>query len=129
MAKFLGLDFKTKEEREREYQEYAGKIFPYGEPQRQKIQDLLAGLLGKKKAPQLMLHYILLKEAMIDSENKDYDAVAALIEKKRIVKLNSELRECIRILIHKDMAMDEGLEYPTAEELKSMASEGRINHE
>jgi hypothetical protein len=127
MAKFFGIEFKNKAEREKEYQEYANKIFPYGEPQRQKIMKLLTELWGNERVNPLMMHYILLKEAVIDSEDKDYDAAAAKIEKKRIVMLNPELRECIRILIFKDLAMDEGLEYPTAEELKSMASERGTN--
>lgn len=122
MASFFGFNYKSKEEREKEYQEYCRKIFPHGEEQRQRVLDLLTELFGKEKVNQLMLHYILIKEAMIDSENKDYEAIAARIEKKRIVKLNPELKECIRILIYKDLVMDESLNYPTSQELKSMAA-------
>ena len=68
-----------------------------------------------------MMHYILIKEAMIDSEVKDYEAIAVDVEKKRFVKLTPELKDCVRILIYKDLAMDEGLEYPTVQELKAMA--------
>ena len=67
------------------------------------------------------MHYILIKEAMIDSEVKDYEAIAVDVEKKRFVKLTPELKDCVRILIYKDLAMDEGLEYPTVQELKAMA--------
>lgn len=122
MANFFGFNYKSKEEREREYQEYVHKIFPYGEEQRQRIQDLLAELHGKDKVNQLMFHYILIKEAMLDSFDRDYESIAARIEKKRIVKLNSEQKECIRLLIYRDLDMDESLEYPTSEELKEMAA-------
>ncbi|NLO09993.1 MAG: hypothetical protein GX129_09040 [Clostridiales bacterium] len=121
MANFFGLNFKSKEEREKEYQEYFYKIFPYGEPQKQRVEELLINLLNKNKGNQFMMHYILIKEAMIDSEVKDYEAIAVDVEKKRFVKLTPELKDCVRILIYKDLAMDEGLEYPTVQELKAMA--------
>lgn len=122
MANFFGFNFKSKEEREKEYQDYFHKIFPYGEPQKQKVEELLVNLLKKNKGNQFMMHYILIKEAMIDSEVKDYETIAAGIEKKRFVKLTPELKDCIRILIYKDLAMDESLEYPTVQELKLMAA-------
>jgi hypothetical protein len=122
MANFFGFNFKSKEEREKEYRDYLHKIFPYGEPQKQKVQELLVNLLNKNQGNQFMMHYILIKEAMIDAEVKDYDAIAAGVEKKRFVKLTPELKDCVRVLIYKDLAMDEGLEYPTVQELKSMAA-------
>ena len=122
MANFFGFEYKSKKEREKEYQEYFHKLFPYGEPQKQKVQELLIELIRKKQGNQLMMHYVLIKEAMIDSEDRDYEAIAARVEKGRYVKLNSELKDCIRILIYKDLAMDESLNYPTANELKAMAS-------
>lgn len=121
MANFFGFDFKSKEEREKEYQDYFHKIFPYGEPQKQKVEELLVNLLSKSQGNQFMMHYILIKEAMIDSVDKDYEAIAASVEKKRIVKLTPDLKDCVRILIYKDLTMDEGLDYPTVQELKEMA--------
>lgn len=119
---FLGSMFKSKEEREKDYQNYFKKIFPYGEPQKQKIQEIINDLINKKYRNQLMMHYVLIKQEMIESENKDYDAIATKIEKKKFVKLTPELKSCIRILIDKDLAMDDSLEYPTAQELKSTAT-------
>jgi hypothetical protein len=121
MSNIFGFLFKSKKEREEEYREYYNKIFPYGEPQKQKVREILVGLINEKNVSSLMMHYILIKEAMLDSETKDYEEIAARIEKKRIIKLTPEIRECIRILIDKDLAMDESLEYPTVEELKSLA--------
>lgn len=121
MASFFGFNFKNKAEREKEYQDYFRKIFPYGEPQKQKVEELLVNLLNKSQGNQFMMHYILIKEAMIDSVVKDYEAIAAMIEKKRLVKLTPELKDCVRILIYKDLAMDEDLDYPTVQELKAMA--------
>lgn len=122
MLSFLGSMFKSKEEREKDYQNYFKKIFPYGEPQKQKIQEIINDLINKKYRNQLMMHYVLIKQEMIESENKDYDAIATKIEKKKFVKLTPELKSCIRILIDKDLAMDDSLEYPTAQELKSTAT-------
>ena len=121
MANFFGFNFKSKEEREKEYQEYFKKIFPYGEAQRQRVLEILARLNNGNQEKQLMMHYVLIKEAMTDSEIKDYEAITAKIEKKRIVKLTPGLKDCIRILIYKDLAMDESLNYPTAQELKAEA--------
>lgn len=121
MASFFGINFKSKEERERDYQNYFHKIFPYGESQKQKVENILGELVNKKEQNELMMHYILIKEAMIDTD-EDYETIAKRIEKKRIVKLTPELKECICILINVDIAIDEGLDYPSAEELKAKAA-------
>lgn len=121
MASIFGFTYKSKEEREEEYQSYFKKIFPYGEPQKQKVEEILAGLLNNNQGSRLMMYYILIKEAMIDSEDNDYRALAAGVEKKKFVKLTPELKDCVRMLIYKDLAMDESLDYPTAQELKEAA--------
>lgn len=118
MAGFLGSLFQSKEEREKSYKEYSKKIFPYGEAQKQKILEILVDLLNEKDSNYFLMHYVLIKEAMIDSEVRDYKSIAARVEKKRLVKLTPELKECIRILMEKDLIIDESLEYPTIEELK-----------
>lgn len=125
MASFFGINFKSKEERERDYQNYFNKIFPYGESQKQKVENILGELVNKKEQNELMMHYILIKEAMIDTE-EDYETIAKRIEKKRIVKLTPELKECICILINVDLAIDEGLDYPSVEELKAKIGKDTI---
>ncbi|TAH68851.1 MAG: hypothetical protein EWM47_07760 [Anaerolineaceae bacterium] len=120
MAGFFGFDFQSKKEREKNYQEYAKKIFPFGDAQKEKVLEILNDLSAYKQANQLLMHYILIKEAMIDSEEKDYKAIAEKIEKKRYARLTPEIKDCIRILMDKDLAMDESLDYPTAQELKSI---------
>lgn len=122
MTEFLGSLFQTKEEREKNYQDYAKKIFPYGDAQKEKILEILIELMSKKDGKYLMMHYILVKEAMLDSTAKDYPSIAKRIEKKRFVKLTPELKECIHILMERDLLIDENLDYPTAQELKSMAA-------
>lgn len=122
MAGIFGFEFLSKKEREQRYQEYVKKIFPYGDLQKQKIQDILNELIGIKNGNQLMIHYILIKEGLIDSETKDYNAIAARVEKKKFVKLTQEIKSCIRLLMDKDMAIDENLDYPTAGELKAEAA-------
>lgn len=121
MGSFFGISFQSKEEREKEYQEYLKKLFPYGEKQSQKIRDILSALVGKRDRAQIMLHYVLIKEAMIDSVTKDYEKIAAEIEKKKLIKLTPELKNCIRNLINIDLNMDETLNYPTPDELKAKA--------
>lgn len=119
MATFFGFKYESKKEREENYQAYFKKIFPYGELQKRKVEELLNELINKRRRNQLMLHYILIKEAMIDSVSKDYDAIAAEIEKKRYVKLNQEQKNCIRKLIETDLTIDGELNYPSIEELKA----------
>lgn len=69
-----------------------------------------------------MMHYILIKEAMIDSADKNYEQIAAKIEKMKFIKLTPELKKCVRLLIYKDLEIDENLNYPTPEELKAEAA-------
>lgn len=121
MANFFGFDYKTKKEREEEFQNYFKKIFPYGETQKEMVENILGQLIKEKHKKQLLMHYIMIKEAMIDAANKDYEVISANIERKKIIKLTAELKECIKLLIYKDLAVDETLKYSSVMELKEEA--------
>lgn len=120
--------FWSKEEKERYYQEYFKKLFPYGEAQKQKIHDILYSLVKEKYGAQLMMHYLLLKDAMLDSETKDYEKIAASIEKKKLIKLTPELKACVRLLLYKDLEIDGDLNYPAPDELMAQAVKERGNY-
>lgn len=66
------FDSRSKDEKERDYELYSQRIFPFGEAQKEKIGDLLVALNPKEKRHYLMLHYILLKDSVTGPESKGY---------------------------------------------------------
>jgi len=120
MANIFGSIFMSKEERQRRFEEYSKKIFPYGDVQREKIFNLLGELFPDDKQNYLLMFYILIKEKILDREAADFDEVYKKISKKRIVKDNPRLKPVIKTILEVDLNIDEKLNYPTVEELRNI---------
>lgn len=117
------FDSRSKDEKERDYELYSQRIFPFGEAQKEKIGDLLVALNPKEKRHYLMLHYILLKDSVTGPESKGYAEESRKLEKKKLVKITPEFRQQVKILMELDQKVDETLQYPTAEELSVLVDQ------
>lgn len=117
MSSMFGNFFMSKEDKERKYEAYSKKIFPYGDEQRKKVSALLSETFPEEKLKYLMMHYILIKECMIGEEKLDFDTAARKIAKKKIIRITPELEKGIHAILEADLSIDEKLEYPLAEDL------------
>lgn len=114
------FDGRSKEEKDRDYEVYAKRIFPFGEEQKEKVGDLLTALFPKEKRHSLMLHYILLKDSVSGPDSKGYEAEARKMEKKKVVKITPQFQTAVKILMELDLQMTGELRYPTVEEFRQM---------
>lgn len=119
MSNMFGNLFISKEERQRKYEEYFKKVFPYGNGQREKISSILSELFPKEKLKYLLMHYILIKESVVGEDKLDYESSARKIAKKKIIKVTKETQELMIALLKADLSIDEKLEYPSIDELKN----------
>lgn len=117
------FDTRTKEDKQRDFENYSNRIFPYGEVQKDKVFDILDELLPKQNKKYLRMHYILLKDEMLQEESITFAEANKKIAKKTLLKTNSSINSLVKALLEVDLAMDDKLEYPNIEDIKERAKE------
>ena len=60
IADWLGI--KSREQEEREFQAFSENSFPYGQPQRDKVEELLSQLFPREKKQFTMMLFLLGKQ-------------------------------------------------------------------
>ena len=111
------FDNRSKDEKERDYDAFSQRVFPFGDEQKNKVGDLLETLFPKEKRKYLLLHYILIKDPLTLNEKDDYELIEKKANKRKVVKITPEFKATIKALVLADLAIDEKLNYPTPEEL------------
>lgn len=125
MAGIFGrlFDTRTKEDKQRDFENYSNRIFPYGEEHKEKVFGILDELLPKQNKKYLRMHYILLKDEMMQEEPLSFVEADGKIAKKTLLRTNPQINSLMKALLEVDLVIDEKLEYPTIEELKVKAVE------
>ena len=111
------FDNRSKEEKERDYDAFSQRVFPFGDEQKNKVGDLLEVLFPKEKRKYLLLHYILIKDPLTLNEKDDYELIEKKANKRKVVIITPEFKAAIKALVLADLAIDEKLIYPMPEEL------------
>lgn len=111
--------FISKEERNRKYNDYSRRIFPYGDKQKEKVSSILCELFPHDKLKYLLMHYILVKECVISEGTLNYESAFKKVSKKKLIKVNPNLQRQMIALLKVDLSVDEGLEYPSVNGIKN----------
>lgn len=111
------FSFKSKEEKERSYEAYSKRIFPYGDDQKDRIMELLSELFPKENPRYVLMHYILVKQGVTGEDAIGFDEAANKV-KHSPIKATPEIQAGIHALLNVDLSIDENLEYPSIEELR-----------
>lgn len=126
--------FKSKKQRERDAKNFNRWAFPYGEPQRQKLTEIIKQLLPKEDPKAALAVYLMGREAYRGSFKDDAEDLAQRTEERRIRALDYLLKEQLfgrykkfipyyKVLVLADAQVDETLNYPSVEELRRRAEE------
>ena len=132
LADFFGI--KSRKQRERDAKKFDRWAFPYGEPQREKIAQILKELLPKEEARAAMAVYLMGREAYRGSFRLDAEDLAERTEKEKMRSLDylldSQLfgryRKFIpyyKAVILADAQVGPEMDYPSVEELRRRAEE------
>lgn len=125
---------KTKEQAQEEYESYEKWAFPYGQPQREMLEKLLAEVYPDTRKPKerlatVTIQFLTCKE-LYERDLEKYGTMLNTVEYmlvarrryKSIIK-RSEMAMLLA-LVTADAALDpENLEYPTAERIRATAAE------
>ena len=126
--------FKSAKQREREAKKFDRWAFPYGEPQREKLKELLKGLLPKEDPKVALAMYLIGRQAYRGSFKEDAEDLAERTEAQKIKALDYQLSTQLfgrykkflpyyKALVLADAQVDETLNYPSVEELRRRAEE------
>lgn len=126
--------FKTAKQRERDAKNFNRWAFPYGEPQRQKIIDIIKQLIPKEDPKAALAVYLMGREAYRGSFKDDAEDLAERTEERKLRALDYQLKEQLfgrykkfipyyKVLVLADAQVDERLNYPSVEELRRRAEE------
>lgn len=130
IADWLGI--KSREQEEREFQAFSENSFPYGQPQRDKIEELLSQLFPKEKKQFTMMLFLLGKQYYHGYGLRNEQDYQGLTQEERLNiaakslsrQLTGKHRKSLTTylaLIAADAQVDENLLYPTAQEIQEQA--------
>ena len=126
--------FKSAKQRAREEKQFARWAFPYGEPQKEKVKDLLHRLMPKEDPQVALAVFLMGREAVCGSFKDDPEDLAERTQKNKLDALDHTLQTQLfgryrrfipyyKVLILADLDVDETLNYPSVEELHRRAEE------
>ena len=125
LGEFNFFLWKTKEQVKTEEEDYAKWAFPYGQAQREKLVKLMLEIFPKESEATTLIPYLTCKELYLKAckspDLSDY-AIAKLMEMRKYKRLirKQDMPYYVALVVA-DSRVDENLEYPTAEEIRSMA--------
>lgn len=130
IADWLGI--KSREQEEREFQAFSENSFPYGQPQRDKVEELLSQLFPKEKKQFTMMLFLLGKQYYHGYGLRNEQDYAGFTQEERLnlaaKSLNRQLfgkhkksLTTYLALIAADAQVEENLLYPTAQEIQEQA--------
>lgn len=130
IADWLGI--KSREQEEREFQAFSENSFPYGQPQRDKVEELLSQLFPKEKKQFTMMLFLLGKQYYHGYGLRNEQDYAGFTQEERLnlaaKSLNRQLfgkhkksLTTYLALIAADAQVEENLLYPTAQEILEQA--------
>lgn len=130
IADWLGI--KSREQEEREFQAFSENSFPYGQPQRDKVEELLSQLFPREKKQFTMMLFLLGKQYYHGYGLRNEQDYQGLTQEERLniaaKSLNRQLTGKHRkslttylALIAADAQVDENLLYPTVQEIQEQA--------
>jgi len=123
--------WKNKAEREEEQAVYGEWAFPYGPQQKESIEDLLRALFPKGDVVYNLIKYLTCRELyekeLKTAKNQDAaaDRMINHVRKFRNVLKESEMPVYLAIVLA-DAAIDENLEYPSANVIRAYEAELRL---
>ncbi len=99
------LDFRSKEEKERDYREFAERVFPQGPEQKKKVRARLKELLPKEDVTYIFMYYVALKDLMIRKPAMTFEAALGQVcGEIRVMKITPPVEAALRQVLEEDAA-------------------------
>jgi len=128
LGEYQIFTWKSKATQEKEQEAYEKWAFPYGQKQRDALQELLFAVYPKESVPTTLIPFLTCKELyegiLVKAGSRD-GAIDVLVNKQKKYKqiIKKKNMTTYLALVLADADVDEQCEYPTAEEILARAKE------
>ena len=126
LGDFQLFTWKNKETQQREHEEYAKCAFPYGEAQRENLEELLLDVYPRESIQSVLVSFLTCKElfeGILKKAGSRDEAADLLINNtkryKQIIKKTD--MPVYTALVLADADIDENCHYPSADEIRARA--------
>lgn len=100
---FMGMNFKSRAEQERDKQDYLLRIFPEGKKQKKAVEQELALRIPGVDVKGVMLYYILIRDAMTAGAGDSFEMAAAMaMKKQRMVKVTPGIMAAVKAVMEEN---------------------------
>ena len=97
------LDFRSREEKERDYREFTERVFPGGVEHKKRVRDRLKELLPKEDVTYVFMYYVALKDLMVRRPAVTYEeAMRQVCSEIRVLRMKPEIEAAIRQVLEED---------------------------
>lgn len=91
------FDFRSREEKERDYNAFFKRVFPGGEEQKERVMQRLKERVPGEDIKYVLMYYATLKDYMVLNVETDLQRAADMAFKKmRLIRVTPELLEVFR---------------------------------
>lgn len=97
------FDFRSGEERERDYRAFKRRVFPGGEQQKERITGLLKKKLPGEDITCLLMFYITVKNNMLDEDGMSFEeAVKESTRKMSVIRVTPQVLQAVQEVMAED---------------------------
>ena len=98
------LDFRSKEQKERDFRDFSVRVFSGGLPHKRQVRERLREVSGAKDVTYLFLYYVALKDLLVRKPKMSFEeGLGQVCTEIQVMKLSPGEREAIRQVLKEDM--------------------------
>lgn len=98
------LDFRSREEKERDYREFTERVFPGGLDHRKRVRNRLKELLPKEDVTYIFMYYVALKDLLVRRPSMTFEeGMRQITGEIRVLRMTPPIEEAIRTVLKEDM--------------------------
>ena len=98
------LDFRSKEQKERDFRDFSERVFSGGLPHKRQVRERLREVSGVKDVTYLFLYYVALKDLLVRKPKLSFEeGLSQVCAEIQVMKHTPGEREAIRQVLKEDM--------------------------
>lgn len=100
---FAWMEFKSRQERERDERDYLLRIFPKGREQKKAVEQELALRLPGMDRKGVMLYYVLIRDSMTGRDQESFEMASAVaMRRQHMVKVTPAVTAAVRAVMEEN---------------------------
>jgi len=125
---FKAFQWKSRAQQKEDEDKYAKWAFPHGQKQRDNLEALMREVEPKEKLPYVMMGFLTCKELFerhLEKSDSNLAAIENMLKDKKIHSQIVKKKDMAKYLalVLADAEIDEGCEYPSAENIRERIGE------